>query len=95
MHSSVSENAVKAVFYEFNAAVVGSIVDADVVSQMIQFVMTFLDELTIGFGVLLPAQKEQQLINVHTRKVNRVAGPFVSKTNRMTLTQLGAIQVIQ
>jgi hypothetical protein len=51
--------------HKLNLFAIGSVVDSNVVQQMIQFVMTLFNEPNVAVGILLPVQEEQQLIDVN------------------------------
>jgi hypothetical protein len=71
-----SEDAVETVFHKFDLRSVGSVVDSNIIKQMIQFVMTLFHEPNVVVRILLPVQKEQQLVDVHTGEVDGVTGAF-------------------
>ncbi len=80
-------------FDEVDAACFDTVIHADVVEQVIELPCVVANEASEFLWILLPLQKEEQLIHINAGEVDRVARSLISETDRVTVSQFGSIQL--
>ena len=80
------EDAVIAAFEDLWFVAVGDVIKSHVVEQVIKFVPVCLDKVNDLYWVIQHIEEEQQLINIHFGKVNRVVVLLVRDADSSTVT---------
>ena len=79
-------------FQKHDPTVIDAVVDTNVVAQMIKLTAAIANKTGKVCGIRLPVQEKEQLIDIDAGKIDRIAGPFIGKTDRVAVLQFGAIQ---
>ena len=80
------EDAIISAFEDLWFVVLGDVIKSYIVEQVIKFVPVCLNKVNDLYWVIQHLKKEQQLIDIHFRKVNRVVVLLVRDADGSTLT---------